>query len=96
MEQLTNPDVIRDTRDILSRGWYPEWQTLGEGGWPYLYHHNVDLWKTYALDLFDHNDFILIQAKDDTTAIRAFNSLYDLADVDHAIFEKITEYRRIE
>lgn len=82
---------------ILNDGWYRKGQSLGEGGWS-----KIPDWNCYVL-MFEvtekgESQFCedKIYAKDDETAIQAFESLYVLEDCDWwDIDEVITEYRLI-
>lgn len=94
-KQKLNADTIRDLEQILNHGWYPQWQTLGVGGWPIFYAHGGADWNKYELESVEM-ETITIHAKDDKSAIEGFKSLYRLDEMkDPAINEVITVYRKI-
>lgn len=92
---------------IIEKGWYKPSDTLGEGGWSYFYNKAGHNWKRYVLSGFEvstyneetelyYNEICSITAKDDETAIRAFESLYHLEKIEGwEIVEKIVEYRTV-
>lgn len=92
---------------IIEKGWYKPSDTLGEGGWAHFYNKAGHSWKIYILSGYLEssyegetelywNDFCTVTAKDDETAIKAFESLYNLREIEGwEIVEKIVEYRTI-
>lgn len=87
---------------ILNQGWYRKSQTLGEGGWAEIYSNGGMKWKIYCLyemlegEIIPLHDVETIFAKDDKTALEAFQSLYHMDKFYYwEIQEKIVEYRLI-
>lgn len=92
-----NSTTQMQVEKILNDGWYRKGQSLGEGGWA-----KIPDWNCYALTFKVTKNGELqfcedkIYAKDDETAIKAFESLWNLEDCDWwDIDEVITEYRLI-
>lgn len=84
-----NTDTLRAIEEIKKRGYWRQSQTLGEGGWRVVYSF-ASRWNRYTLyNLDDHTDMPVeeITARDDETAIKAFQSLYRLGEFAHEIYK---------
>jgi len=93
-----NTDTERAIKEIESNGYYRKGQTLGPGGWPYLYAKvGLTTWNTYKLNI-DDQDYTAdeIVAKDDETAIKAFHKLFHLDDCDYDILRVVNKVTVIE
>ena len=88
--------TIQFIKQTELQGWHRIDQTLGKGGWPYLYKTlNAHEWHKYSLIIDDHKAET-IKAKDDKTAIDAFYSLFDLSDCFYCIHKVITQISVID
>jgi hypothetical protein len=91
-----NTDTQRDTSSILAKGYYRHSQTLGEGGWSFLYKHGVTEWNKYILSDMETQDSIeTITAQNDEKAVSAFRELYRLDEITFEIIKVVTDYQTI-
>jgi len=91
----------REVEKIIKQGWYSQSQTFGEGGWGEFHNQAGYDWKVYILygqnEVQKYSEEVeKIVALDDSTAMKAFESLYHLdMFVYWEIQEKITEFRLV-
>lgn len=91
-----NADTIRGIAEIRKNGWYRK--CLGEGGWGELYwaEPSCESWSRYLLFIGDEPEAVEeITARDDETAIKAFNELYRLQGINHDIVKKTVTLKTI-
>ena len=87
-----NADTVRTVNDILSNGWYGKGTTVGEGGWG-----KIPKWNKYILESVNSQINDEIHAKDDETAQKAFQSLYNFDRIDGwDIFQVVTNHKLIK
>ena len=94
-----NASTISSIATIKKNGWYPQSQTLGEGGWSEIHWAIPDIehWKRYMLFIENNLEPALeIKAKDDKTALSAFKSQFCLEAVAYQIVEKIVQLRTVK
>jgi hypothetical protein len=70
-----NADTARSIKQILDQRWYPQHQTLGEGGWPVL-NAATTTWRTYLLLPPGNDEGVKVTAADDNAAWAAYDATY--------------------
>ena len=90
-----NSTTIRIAEGIRYDGYYRLSTTLGEGGWAVVRLFASD-WREYILLLDNEEEVDRIRAKDDKTALGAFDKLYALdAMLNWLIVERIVTWREV-
>lgn len=93
-----NADTLQKVQKIETEGYYFSHDTLGVGGWSYLYTTcQTHTWNTYKIFINDEPDSAAtIKARNDDIAINLFHKTFDLDDCDYDIVRIILDTAIIE